>query len=326
MVFRKLSLFATGLVITAVAHTGSAQNIYSVGKQQVNVENLPDALKQKFYEIDAEAYEKKKAVISDNFFEEHIKELAAKQSKTEAQVSNDLLGVKEPTEDEMKKWYEENKARIPYPYDSIKDQITKFLKAEQAGNKKTAFLEKLKKEKNFKLALKSPEQPVIKINSEGFPVKGKKGAKIQIVEFADYYCPHCKHAYEAFDGIMKKYSSKIELTFMDFPIRGEQSKVIARGAFCAGKQGKFWEYHGEAFTNQEKLNDNSPGEFAKSLKLNESDFGKCLSSKEATDHVDKSAEEGRRIGVSGTPSIYINGKKVNGHDMADLEKAIKKLM
>jgi protein-disulfide isomerase len=320
-------LKAVSTVVLSVALLGSsaatAENIYSLGGKSVTRKNLPDGLKQKFFEIEQEAFLKKEAATLDQMFTDHVNQISKKTGKSADQVSNDLLQIKEPTEGELKQWYEANKARIPYPFDQIKGQITQFLMSEKSAGKKMDFVQKLAKEKKLKFSFKAPTAPTISINSKGFPVKGKKGAKLKIVEFADYYCPHCKHAFEDLRKLVKKHGSKIELTFMDFPIKGESSHQIARGAFCAGKQKKFWEYHDMAFENQKSLSDKSPETFAKALKLNESKFKACLSSKEARSHVDKSQAEGRRIGITGTPSVYINGIKVGGKHMHDLVRHIE---
>lgn len=318
------AVLVSGMMLFTSANTVFAKSIYSVNGKSVDEKNLPDGLKQKFFEIESEAYQKKKAAAYDQLFNDHVAAETKKTGKSEEEVINKLLGVKDPTEKELKDWYEQNKARIPYPFEQIKDQITRFMKSEKAGAKRNEFVEKLAKDKKFTLSIDEPKAPSLTINSKGYPVKGKTGAKVKIVEFADYYCPHCKHAFEDFKKIMKKYSSKIELTFMDFPIKGEASHQIARGAFCAGKQGKFWEFHDKAFENQNSLSDKSPEAFAKLLSLDEAKFKTCLSSSEAKKHVDNSAAEGRRIGISGTPSIYVNGKKLTATEMHDLENAIKK--
>ena len=153
-------------------------------------------MKQKFYDIELEAFRKKEAATLDQLFEDHVNSIVNKSGKSVEKVTKDLLGIKDPTEKELKDWYEANKARIPYPFDAVKDKIVQFLTNEKSMAKRLAFVQKLAKDKKFKLAFKSPTAPVINIASEGYPMKGKKGAKLKIVEFADYYCPHCKHASE----------------------------------------------------------------------------------------------------------------------------------
>lgn len=325
MFFKKImsvSLFSAALI--SYSQIAPAKAVYSAGGKSVSDTQLADGLKQKFYEIEIEAYKKKEAAIFDQLFMDYVAKEVKRTGKTEQQVTDEILKVGQPSEKELKEWYEKNKARIPYPFEQIKGQITQFLQSEQAGTKKKEVIEKLVKEQKLKLAFAEPIQPTITINSAGFPSKGNKNAKVQIVEFADYHCPHCKHAYEAFKKLLKTNGKQFHLTFMDFPLRGESSHVIARGAYCAEQQGKFWEYHDQAFSNQSNLNDKSPETFAMALKLNQDKFKTCLNSKAARAHVDKAAAEGRRIGVSGTPAIYINGKKyTSGHHFEDLEKIIK---
>jgi protein-disulfide isomerase len=309
--------------LLSYSQVGLSKSVYSAGGKTVSSANLPDGLKQKFYDIEMEAFKKKEAAIFDQLFMDYVAKEIKKTGKSEQEVTDALLKVKEPTEKDLKDWYEKNKARIPYPFEQIKGQITQFMKSEQVGNAKKDFIQSLAKKEKLKLGFSEPTQPTIVINSSGFPSKGNKKAKVQIVEFADYHCPHCKHAYEAFKKLIKTQKEKFNLTFMDFPLRGEASHVIARGAYCADKQGKFWEFHDQAFSNQGSLNDKSPEAFAMALKLDQGKFKNCLNSDVARAHVDKAAAEGRRIGISGTPAIFINGKKYSGHHFEDLEQIIK---
>ena len=110
---------------------------------------------------------------------DYVAKEVKRTGKTEQQVTDEILKVGQPSEKELKEWYEKNKARIPYPFEQIKGQITQFLQSEQAGTKKKEVIEKLVKEQKLKLAFAEPIQPTITINS-GFPSKGNKKAKVQI--------------------------------------------------------------------------------------------------------------------------------------------------
>lgn len=322
----RLKLMSVGLGLVLSSGVSFGQEMYKLGSKSISKDKLSPAVKEQLYQIEKEAYLKTVNAITMSFYDDHLKALADKKGKSVEQLEAELFKVKDPTEAELKAWYEENKARIPYPFDQIKDRISSFLNSDKLAKARDEYIDSLKKKEKFKLSLVEPKQPVVEINTAGFATKGNPDAKIKVVEFADYYCPHCKHAFESFEKIMKKYGKKIHFTFMDFPLQGEKSKKIAVGAYCAGKQGKFWQFHTKAFEGQKTLSGDSVGVFAKELKLDESSFNKCLKSDEASKHVDAAQAEGRRIGVGGTPAIYINGKKIAGHHDGEIEKAIERAL
>jgi protein-disulfide isomerase len=98
---------------------------------------------------------------------------------------------------------------------------------------------------------------------------------------------------------------------------GSESVEAAEAAYCAGDQGKYWEYHDTLFANwngenlgafsSKRLND-----FARYLKLNTGDFNACRSGNKYLDRVNQDRTDGERLGVKGTPSFFINGKLYTG--------------
>lgn len=303
--------------------TGYADNstLFTMGGKKVTASELPPRVKQSLYEIEMERYEKTKRLLDQAILDMKLTKDA--KGKDLAEYKQQLFKVGEPSEKEIKKWYEENKARVPYPLDKIKGEIKNFIVSQKRNDLEQNMIKKIKKQEKVAFLMKEPSAPTLDISYKGYPFKGGTNAKVTIVEFADYQCPHCFHAFENLNKIVKKYGDKVKVVFMDFPInRSGVSKVVAEGGYCAKMQDKFWEYHAKAFNNQRSLSKDSPKKFAEELKLNTKDFSKCLTSNEAIAHVAKSKAEGEKIGVSGTPSIYINGKRVLGIDVEAISKEI----
>lgn len=159
------------------------------------------------------------------------------------------------------------------------------------------------------------------------PVIGKKDAKVTIVEFSDFQCPFCGRFYkESYGQIKSKYvdTGKAKIIFRHFPLSFHQNaQKSAEAAECANRQGKFLEYHDLLFNNSQSdgtgLNLPDLKKYADQLGLNKGTlgFGKnrfndCLDKGEAADVVSKDTAEGTASGVTGTPSFFINGKKVVG--------------
>lgn len=306
----------------------NAEDLIQYDGKKYTAKDLPVSVQQSMAELESELYNKKKMLLQDAAIDLYVAERAKTLKKSEKDVLDDLLAIKDPSDAEAKKFYEENKARIPYPYDTIKAEIKKIMVGQKREEAKTALLTRIENQKKVRVLLKEPEFPKIDLKVNGFYHKGKPNAKVHIVEFADYQCPHCKAAAESFQKALKDYGDKVYFTYVDFPINPSGiSRKVAEGAYCAHKQGKFWEYHYMAFDKQRELTNDKPKEFAKLLKMDEKKFDACLDSKEAKDIVNEGRVEGERVGVSGTPGIFINGRKAHiSHEVESLKQAIDKAM
>jgi len=328
--FNKQTILASIISISLSTSIFAAEKLFKMDGKVYSTDELPAKQKQTMFDIELRHFRQLDALVDETILKLHFAELAKKSKKSEAEIEADVLSVKAASEKELKKFYNENKSKIPsnYTYEQVKPEIKRILEGKNRSEKRDALLAKLKKKHKVTLLAKEPESPTIEIKTEGFHTSGKSGSKVKIVEFADYQCPHCGEASKAFKKVMKQYGSKVELVYVDFPInRSGISRVVAEGAYCASKQNKYWDFHNMAFENQSKLTNNSPVEFAKKLKLKMDDFNKCLKSAEAKSYVIRGKEEGDRIGVSGTPAIFINGKRyMGGHSYEDVSGFIKKML
>ncbi|MBF0442102.1 MAG: thioredoxin domain-containing protein [Oligoflexales bacterium] len=305
------------------AANGESPGLFKLEGKAYQIKDLPIAFKQSIYDADSQHFEQVKGIIDAVVLDIYLQDEAKKKKKTKEQIEQELFKAKKPTEKDAKAWYEKNKERIPYPYDKIKDEIIRIIESEEGRNKKAELLNKIKSKRQFSLILSAPEAPVAEIKSDNFPTKGNKGAKVKIIEFADYQCGHCKAASGILKKLTEKYKDTVQFVFMDFPLRAQgPSWDHAIAGHCAGEQGKFWEFHYMAF-EEKGLTADTPVAFAGKLGLNVDQFKKCLSSPKPVEIVKASRAEGERIGVAGTPAIYINGQKMSDYAEEHLEKEIE---
>ena len=304
-----------------------ADGLFSLGGKSYTEKDLTPAQQQQLFEISNQSYEQTRAAVENMIFDLHVTEESKKQNKSREDIEKKILDVKEPSDKAVKTWYEANKTRIPpnYQFDQIKAEITKIVKQEEIKKKRDDLIEKIKKEKKFSLNLVKPESPVVAVNAAGFPSKGKDGAKVTLLEFADFQCPHCKLASEAIKKVTEKFKDKVKYVYLDFPINPSGiSKLVAEGSHCAEEQGKYWEYHYKAFEGQTTLDKDSPTKLAKELKLDEAKFKACFDGAKGKAMVEKGRQEGERVGVSGTPYLLINGRRYMGaHTVEALTKEIE---
>jgi protein-disulfide isomerase len=172
-----------------------------------------------------------------------------------------------------------------------------------------------------------PEK-IAKIAQGDAPAFGPADAKVTIVEFSDFQCPFCSRAATATKQVKEKYGDKVRFVFRQFPLSfHKDAHLAAQASLAANAQGKFWEYHDKLFENQKALDRASLEKYAQELGLNMAEFKKALDEKTYADEVDADFKLGEEIGVDGTPTMFLNGKRVgNPTDIAAISPAIEEAL
>ena len=112
------------------------------------------------------------------------------------------------------------------------------------------------------------------------------------------------------EQLLEKYPTELRVVFKNFPIRSHKYAIkAAMAALAAGQQGKFWEFHDELFKNYNRLNDQKIQEIVKQLNLDQTKFNEDTKSPVEAARIRQDYEEGIRLGVRGTPTVFINGKQ-----------------
>jgi protein-disulfide isomerase len=173
------------------------------------------------------------------------------------------------------------------------------------------------------------EEEVGKIEEGGAGVKGKEDAPITIVEFSEYQCPFCaQYVEEAYQDIWRGYDDKIRYIFRDFPLSFHQhAQTMAEAARCAGDQGQYWEMHDLLFEKNEEWSAEEDvtsllTSYASQLGLDKDEFNNCLDSGKYNQAVKDDFSLGQNIGVSGTPTFFINGRQLVGAQPFEAFKTI----
>lgn len=151
--------------------------------------------------------------------------------------------------------------------------------------------------------------------SMGSPILGSDSARVTIIEFGDYQCPQCDKWFKTTrPDIEEQYinAGKAKLYFVDLAFFGPDSIKAAQATYCAGDQGKYWEFHNTLYSSQQGINDGwaSPDNlksFASQLNLDRDLFDGCLDSDKYKNRVARNVMEAKRNGASGTPTFIIVG-------------------
>ena len=157
-------------------------------------------------------------------------------------------------------------------------------------------------------------------------IQGDPQASIILVEYGDYQCLHCGHAYPIVKRVQKRLGSRLAVVFRNFPLREAhaEAELGAETAEFAGAHGRFWEMHDALFENQENLGLPLVLELAQTLKLPADQLEIALTDGTYADRVQADFIGGVRSGVNGTPTFFINGRRHDGRfEFEDLVTAIE---
>ena len=164
-----------------------------------------------------------------------------------------------------------------------------------------------------------PQEVVVSMNDD--PVKGDLNAPVTIIEFSDFQCPYCGRFFQStLQEIERDYikTGKVRYVFRDFPLDfHKQAPKASEAANCAGEQGKYWEMHDKLFENQNALMVDKLRQYAAEVGLEPGPFDACLDSGKYAEEINRDVEDGKKAGVSGTPSFFIGksqgkGKEITG--------------
>ena len=151
------------------------------------------------------------------------------------------------------------------------------------------------------------------VDTKGSPRRGAEKAKLDLVEFSDFQCPFCARVNPTLNQITKEYGDRVAIVFKHLPLRMHSKAPAAHAAAeAAHRQGKFWEMHDLIFANQREMSPQKYEEYAQQLGLDMDRFRKDVASPEVKKKVDADAAEAARLGVTGTPGFFVNGRFVSG--------------
>ena len=150
--------------------------------------------------------------------------------------------------------------------------------------------------------------PVIE---RGDHTQGNRSAKITVITYMDYQCPYCAILYPKLRTLAKQ--DKIIWAYRQFPLKGHPYALMAsKAAECADIQGKFWDYSDKIYALKGNLDRNVFFRIAKVLNLDLPSFRSCLHSAQTLPRIRTQVHDGKTRHITGTPTFYINGKRING--------------
>jgi len=161
--------------------------------------------------------------------------------------------------------------------------------------------------------------------------RGASSPKVTIIEYGDFQCPACGAYEPLFRQAQEDFKDSLLFAYRHFPLVQIHPNALLASKACeaAGKQGKFWEMHDLLFEKQTEWSNATNAKdlvkgYAASLALDATRFATDLDSKEIEEKIRNHYEGGAKVGVSGTPSLFVNGEKVtNPRDYQELKRMIE---
>src|SRR5262245_12727685 len=227
-------------------------------------------------------------------------------------------------DDEIDVFYKSNKARIAMDVDKIREQIRDYLHNQKINAQKALFFDSLRSKAKVITYLKPPPLFRAELSLAGAPFKGSQKAPVTFVKFEDFQCPFCKQIQPTFTELLSRYDGKVRLVHKDLPLESihRQARHAAEAARCAYEQGRFWEYHDKLYANSPKANAGDLKNYAQEVGLNVDSFAHCFTSGKYKAVVQQDLDEGAKLGLTGTPTFFINGREISGNQPLKTFEAI----
>jgi protein-disulfide isomerase len=194
---------------------------------------------------------------------------------------------------------------------SSREEIRKALLKERVGAALNRFVSTLERKSRVRVFLEPPRVPRAVLEGTQPPAQGPAGAPVTIVEFTDFHCSHCRDAEAVVRQVLSRYA--VRLVHRDLPIDGihPHAREAHEAARCAEAQGKFWPYRNLLFAGTPKSGADLKA-VARSADLDLSAFDACVASGKGRSAVDADIADAKRLGVTATPTFFVNGRELQG--------------
>jgi protein-disulfide isomerase len=325
---KKILAFTAVLTLLACSSAPAGQSASSsgsevaarVGNRTITVQELEDRWQSSNPSDHADAVQKlyagRRAALDDIIADMLLADAAKAKGMTadayeEAEIGKRLKPV---TDGDVVTFYQANINQMQgRALDAVAPVIKNYLTEQSRGTARAALIAELRKAgPTVNVLLSAPRTNVAVAPND--PSIGSASAPVTVVEFSDFQCPYCQRAAPTLKRVREVYGDKVRVVWKDFPLTQihPQAFKAAEAAQCAAEQGKFWEYHDRLFANQQALQPDDLKKHASEIGLDAAKFGPCLDSSKYAERVRDGVSAGSRLGVNSTPTLYINGRLLQG--------------
>ena len=315
---------------SAAVKNKTAQIAFTINDHPTMMDEIAKKNKQQFYEIESKRYNLIKNEARTKYLQYFWEQRALKSKKSIAQERRDYFAqhikLDKKRVDEMLKQLKDHPQFVKLSAAEKRTEVRRYLEGEQERTLLDGLIDAALDSGKLVIKYPKPEQPRfdIKVTSadpvrygvkdtETKPIDCRGDDCVTIVEYSEYQCPFCARVIPTATKVLTEYRGKVRWVVRDFPLSfHDRAKPAAIAARCAMKQDKFWQMYSVLFNNQSALSDSNFVGYADRIGLDKSKWKACLDDKAVADAVDKNFQSGVRLGVTGTPAFFINGRRLSG--------------
>ncbi|WHZ17295.1 MAG: hypothetical protein OJF52_004147 [Nitrospira sp.] len=281
---------------TKTGDSSTSPVVATVGNHSITLREAEGQVALPLYQLEQQRSQLLLYAVQQLIDSELLRAEAARAGKTVEQ----LLGTPPPSLD----------VDTPRPTAS---QLPVFEDARSTSQRRQAMIVALRRQTPIQLNLPRITEPVLAISTDDDPSTGSADAPVTIVEFSDFQCPYCKRSAAMIKKILRVYGEKVRFVYRDYPAPNHvHAKQAAEAAQCAAAQGKFWAYHDLLFEHQQGSSGWDFNRLAQQASMDMPAFSHCLDTHEYASEVEGDLRDALNVGVTSTPTFFINGRPLIG--------------
>ena len=311
-------IILTGLIFGVMVSASWAEDadngsrvVAEIGSQKITLGQVRQKQPARLLEGENAYYQAERGAVSEVLDQELLTNEARRENLTVDKLYDRQVKsrIKIPTEAQLKFYYDTLGAS--QSFDALRQKISDRIVLTQEKKLLGDYVASLRAKENARILLRPPK---LEVTLGDAPVSGSKDASVTMVEFADFECPYCRQAEPNLQKLREQFPDKLRIVYKNFPLPiHSHAQKAAEAGVCAGEQGKFWPYHDKLMAQTSpELEVPQLKALAASLKLDTARFDQCLDSGKEAAAVSHDLEQGKTLGITGTPSFFINGYFLSG--------------
>lgn len=316
---RESSATPEGKVVQQTAASPDSQTVLaSIGDEKITMKDVSARAGDQLAKLETQYQLAKSRIIGASLDSLIRDKTVVAEAKKSGKSVDELVAAEagpkgfDPSEAEIAAWYQENPSRAGgRPLDQLRPQISQLLRTEKQREAERRLEDRIKAEHKVSV---SYEPYRLKLDNAKAPTLGKSDAPVTLVEFSDFQCPFCKGMAPTLKQVSQKLGDKVQIVYRQYPLNSIHpfAAKAAEASLCANEQGKFWEMHDAMFEDQTKLAVKDLKATAVRLGMDGKKFDTCLDSGRYVEQIQNDLSEGEKVGVNGTPAVFINGVLLPG--------------
>lgn len=300
-----------------------AQVVATIKGEPITSGDVENSLLPLIFDTQQQVYKVRKEELELSINDTLLAQEAQKRKVTISALLGAEVKPNPVTDEQTKLFFEKNKQRVSGDFAQTKDAIRQYLEKIELRQAERGFVERLRAAAAIQVFLVAPESPVFSVSTNDQPSLGNADAPVTIVTFTDYQCPSCAAMHPSLERLVKEYGTKVRLVARDFPL-GQHAEAFkaAEAAEAARDQGRYWEYVQILLRNQSALSVEKLKGYASELALDRTKFDTALDSGKFAESVQRDIEDGMKLGINGTPTVFINGRRVTAQGYDELKASV----